>query len=84
MVEAKGIKTKTVSPLESLLLEFSALDWDYMTNHQYGELIMDLEITFHPEWMEPLVSLWRLEQLEASFGASGFMRSNIHHTCTLG
>ena len=86
VVEAKGIKlwTKTVSPLESLLLEFSALDWDYMTDHEYGELIMDLGITFHPEWTEPLVGLWRLEQLEASFGASGFMRGNIHHTCTLG
>ena len=55
-----------------------------MTDLAYGELVMDLGITFHLEWTEPLVGLWRLEQLKASFGASGFTRGNIHHTCTLG
>ena len=86
VVEAKGIKlwTKTVSPLESLLMEFPALDWNYMTDREVGELVVDLGITFHPQSSEPLVGLWRLDQLEASFGASGFTRGNLHHTCTLG
>ena len=55
-----------------------------MTDHRHDELIMDLGITFHSIWMEPLVGLWRLEQLEVSFGESGFTHGNIHHTCTLG
>jgi hypothetical protein len=90
VVEAKGIKLWTKSradqkkPIQSLMTEFPALDWDYMTDHRHGELVVDLGITFHPTWNEPLVGLWRLEQLEASFGASGFVRGNIHHTCTLG
>ncbi|KAF9234754.1 hypothetical protein BU15DRAFT_36660, partial [Melanogaster broomeanus] len=90
VVEAKGIKLWTKSsadekkPIQSLISEFPALDWNYMTDRRHGELIIDLGITFHPVWKEPLVGLWRLEQLEASFGASGFVRGNIHHACTLG
>ncbi|KAF9218108.1 hypothetical protein BS17DRAFT_852944, partial [Gyrodon lividus] len=78
LVEAKGIKLWTKSsavqkrPLQSLMSEFPALDWDHMTNRRHGELLLDLGITFHPICKEPLVGLWRLEQLEASFGASGF------------
>ncbi|KAF9220467.1 hypothetical protein BS17DRAFT_820785 [Gyrodon lividus] len=55
-----------------------------MTNRRHGELLLNLGITFHPICKEPLVGLWRLEQLEASFGASGFVHGNVHHTCTLG
>ncbi|KAF9224674.1 hypothetical protein BS17DRAFT_816891 [Gyrodon lividus] len=90
IVEAKGIKLWTKSsvvqkrPLQSLMSEFPALDWDHMTDCRHGELLLDLGITFHPICKEPLVGLWRLEQLEASFGASGFVRGNVHHTCTLG
>ncbi|KAF9230725.1 hypothetical protein BU15DRAFT_83272 [Melanogaster broomeanus] len=79
VVEAKGIKLWTKSsadekkPIQSLISEFPALDWNYMTNRRHGELMIDLGITFHPVWKEPLVGLWRLEQLEASFGASGFV-----------
>ncbi|KAF9218411.1 hypothetical protein BS17DRAFT_871358 [Gyrodon lividus] len=90
LVEAKGIKLWTKSsavqkrPLQSLTSEFPALDWDHMTDRRHGELLLDLGITFHPICKEPLVGLWRLEQLKASFGASGFVRGNVHHTCTLG
>ncbi|KAG6369293.1 hypothetical protein JVT61DRAFT_12632, partial [Boletus reticuloceps] len=90
VVETKGIKLWTKSsaqesnPIQSLISEFPALDWDHMTDRRNGELVVDLGITFHPIWKVPLVGLWRLEQLEASFGASGFARGNLHHTCTLG
>jgi len=90
VVETKGIKLWTKSsaeerkPIQALISEFPALDWDHMTDRRNGELVIDLGITFHPIWNEPLVGLWRLEQLEASFGASGFARGNVHHTCTLG
>ena len=84
LINGGGVRPKTQPPPPCERNEFTALDWDYMTDLAYGELVMDLGITFHPEWTEPLVGLWRLEQLEASFGASGFTHGNIHHTCTLG
>ena len=90
VTEAKGIELWTKSSssekklLHALISEFPTLDWNYMTDRRHGEVILDLGITFHPIWNTSLVGLWRLEQLEASFGASGFSCGNIHHICTLG
>ncbi|KAF9222254.1 hypothetical protein BS17DRAFT_837874 [Gyrodon lividus] len=63
VVEARGIKLWTKSsacqkkPNQSLISEFPALDWDYMTDQRHGELILDLGITFHPISTEPSVGL---------------------------
>ncbi|KAL4065732.1 hypothetical protein V8B97DRAFT_2025634 [Scleroderma yunnanense] len=65
------------SPIHALLDAIPSLDWSYM-------LLVDLGIRIHPTCDEKMVGLWRLDALEASFGAGGFLQGNIHHTCTLG
>ncbi|KAI5997367.1 hypothetical protein EDD15DRAFT_2162774 [Pisolithus albus] len=92
VVDCKGIKLwakallfqEGSSPIDALLDGIPALDWPYMVNRNNGELLVDLGIGIHPKWDENLVGLWRLDCLEASFGAGGYLRGNIHHTCTLG
>jgi hypothetical protein len=92
VLECKGIKLWTTtslfiedtSPINVLLRAFPALDWTYMIDRNNGELLVDLGIGIHPKYSRNLVGLWRLEVLEASFGAGGFLRGNAHHTCTLG
>jgi len=63
--------------------EFSGLDWEYMMDRRKGELVCDVGITHHPQHSEPLVGLWRLDCLEASFGAAGYLKGDIHHLNTL-
>ncbi|KAL4064649.1 hypothetical protein J3A83DRAFT_4376894 [Scleroderma citrinum] len=92
VLECKGIKlwTKTFlfqeekSPIHALLDAIPSLDWSYMVDRNNGELLVDLGIGIHPTCDEKMVGLWRLDALEASFGAGGFLQGNIHHTCTLG
>ncbi|KAL4061925.1 hypothetical protein J3A83DRAFT_4384674 [Scleroderma citrinum] len=92
VLECKGIKlwTKTFlfqeekSPIHALLDAIPSLDWSYMVDRNNGELLVDLGIRIHPTCDEKMVGLWRLDALEASFGAGGFLQGNIHHTCTLG
>ena len=63
---------------------FPGLDWDYMNIREYGELICDVGITIHPaEPDEPLVGLWRLDYLEASYGAGGYLTGRLHTINTL-
>lgn len=63
--------------------EFSTLDWEYMQDRRAGELMCDIGITFHPNSPEPLVGLWRLDSLEASYGAAGYCSGNMHTINTL-
>jgi hypothetical protein len=92
VLECKGIKLWAKSSLfqgdrsaiETLLEGIPALDWPYMTDRNNGELLVDLGIGIHPTCDEKLVGLWRLDALEASFGAGGYLQGNLHHTCTLG
>ncbi|KAI6137546.1 hypothetical protein BKA82DRAFT_4023816 [Pisolithus tinctorius] len=51
----------------------SALDWSHMVDRANGELLVDLGISIHPTCDEKLVGLWRLDALEASFGAGGYL-----------
>ncbi|KAI5990547.1 hypothetical protein F5J12DRAFT_786485 [Pisolithus orientalis] len=88
----EGIKlwTKTTlsgaiqMPVQALLHGLPALDWSHMVDRANGELLVDLGISIHPTCDEKLVGLWRLDALEASFGAGGYLRGNAHHTCMLG
>lgn len=62
---------------------FASLDWDYMMNRENGELICDVGVTIHPVHSVPLVGLWRLDYLEASYGAGGYYQGNLHTINTL-
>ncbi|KIN94369.1 hypothetical protein M404DRAFT_35142 [Pisolithus tinctorius Marx 270] len=92
VLECKGIKlwTKTTlsgavqTPVQALLHGLPALDWSHMVDRANGELLVDLGISIHPTCDKKLVGLWRLDALEASFGAGGYLRGNAHHTCMLG
>ncbi|KAF8325136.1 hypothetical protein F5887DRAFT_901684 [Amanita rubescens] len=98
VLEAKGIKALTkemVSShdgstsvtlkyvLDNLRKELNSLDWNYMADRSRGELFVDLGITYHPKGASPLVGLWRLDHLEASYGAGGYNLGNMHHHNTL-
>ncbi|KAG1859385.1 hypothetical protein C8R48DRAFT_774723 [Suillus tomentosus] len=92
ILKGKGIKLLTKDgqrgrfsgPEEALCRNLSDLDWPYMMNQQHGELLVDVGISFTPRSTDiPVVGVWRLDALEASFGAGGFKRGDIHHHNTL-
>src|ERR1700722_5367905 len=94
VLEMKGFKLFTketfepnhmafTSTLDHLRQEFSALDWTYMMDRQNGELYSDIGISYHPVSSKPLVGLWRLDSLEASYGLAGYAMGEIHHLNTL-
>lgn len=62
---------------------FPGFDWDRMMDRNEGELFCDVGITIHPVGVEPLVGLWRLDCLDASFGAGGYRSGNMHTLNTL-
>ncbi|KAG1839613.1 hypothetical protein C8R48DRAFT_621556 [Suillus tomentosus] len=88
ILEGKGIKLLTKDgqrgrfsgPEEALLHNLPDLNWEYMMNRRHGELLVDIGISFTPHSPEvPVVGLWRLDALEASFGAGGYKRGEMHH-----
>jgi hypothetical protein len=83
--KAHGAPAEDCLPLcfEDFLTEFSALHWDYMVAPEHGTLLIDIGITHHPIHPTPLVGLWRLDSLEASFGAAGFTAGSLHNLNTL-
>ena len=97
MIQVKGSKGLSQAPTKGSNLNsslrksvdrfkesFPGLDWPYMMNRNNGELICDVGITIQPKSETgPLVGLWRLDCLEASFGAAGFLSGNIHTLNTL-
>ncbi|KAG2136431.1 hypothetical protein DEU56DRAFT_756337 [Suillus clintonianus] len=92
ILEGKGIKLLTKDgqrgrfsgPEEALRRNLSDLDWPYMMNRQHGELLVDVGISFTPRSPDvPVVGVWRLDALEASFGAGGYKRGEMHHHNTL-
>jgi len=96
-VELKGSKshTKVVQGVDQTLeetlraaverarREFSSLDWEYMEMRERGELFVDVGLTLTPLSDEPLVGMWDLESLEASYGAGGYTNGTMHHLNTL-
>lgn len=92
ILEGKGIKLLTKDgqrgrfsgPEEALRRNLSDLDWSYMMDRRHGELLVDVGISFTPHSPDiPVVGVWRLDALEASFGAGGYKRGEIHHHNTL-
>ncbi|KAG5222171.1 hypothetical protein IMY05_C3416000600 [Salix suchowensis] len=47
-----------------------------------GELVLDVGITVSPQGL-PLVGLWKLDAMEQSFGASGFLQGTLHRINTM-
>ena len=95
MVQIKGSKRLTHSQektlnvsakhaLENFKRSFTGLDWDYMNLPKQGQLLCDAGITIQPDNPEEeLVGLWRLDSLEASYGAGGYLTGQIHTLNTL-
>jgi len=54
-----------------------------MCDRQKGQLICDIGVTLYPSSEENLVGLWRLDKLEASYGAGGYLTGNLHTLNTL-
>jgi hypothetical protein len=76
-----GIIHDKYQALTSMLPE---MDWDYMSDRSNGELFLDLGISYHPPtWHEPLVGLWRLEQVNESYELMGMKKGTTHHTSML-
>ncbi|KAG2108267.1 uncharacterized protein F5147DRAFT_652983 [Suillus discolor] len=92
ILEGKGIKLLTKDgqrgrfsgPEEALCRNLSDLDWTYMMDRKHGELLVDVGISFTLHSTNiPVVGVWRLDALEASFGAGGYKRGEIHYHNTL-
>ncbi|MDX6296094.1 MAG: hypothetical protein QOH50_5487 [Kribbellaceae bacterium] len=69
--------------LKRFKVSFPGLDWGYMNNRKYGELVLDIGVTIQAVWDEPVVGLWRLDCLDASFGAGGYKSGKMHTLNTL-
>ncbi|KIJ33256.1 hypothetical protein M422DRAFT_264802 [Sphaerobolus stellatus SS14] len=54
-------------PFEVLADVIPALDFDDMSKPENGECVIDLGISASPEADEPMVGLWNLTQVDASF-----------------
>ncbi|KIJ30790.1 hypothetical protein M422DRAFT_267620 [Sphaerobolus stellatus SS14] len=54
-------------PFEVLADVIPALDFDYMSKPENGECVIDLGISASPEADVPMVGLWNLTQVDASF-----------------
>jgi hypothetical protein len=83
----RGAKVLTTSddPYKSLCTEYPAIDWDYAMDRKNGQLFFDIGISFHVFTTEnvPLVGLWRLDAINASYNAAGTNAGIIHYTNTM-
>jgi hypothetical protein len=85
VLEGKGVglglvvEDMTVSaptqPLQNLSEHFTKIDFGFILDRDNGEAYFDVALTVSPK--SSLVGLWRLEPLEASFGAGGFLSGKV-------
>lgn len=95
VIECKGVKLRTKtkiprdgfhegnkSPFVALMEALPMLDWDFLQNRMTGELYLDLGFTMDPTERDDggVVGHWRLNALEGSFGAGGYLSGNLHHS----
>jgi hypothetical protein len=93
IMEAKGIKQHTncvidadeMNPYEVLCAKVPYIDFEHLQKRENGQLMMDLGLGFHPEGRddEPLVCLWDLNKVNASYQAEGMQQGTVHHTNTM-
>jgi hypothetical protein len=51
-----------------------------MIDWRHGELLVDVGISFTPHSPDvPVIGVWRLDALEASFSVGGYKRGEMHH-----
>jgi len=81
--QKEDLKTSMRASLVHFKQSMPGLDWDYMKNRANGELLCDVGLTVQPVGEKPLVGLWRLDCLDASFGAGGYKSGNMHTLNTL-
>jgi hypothetical protein len=92
VLEAKGIKLYTQESLrtggdlwETLIPQFPHLDFEYMMDPAYGQLVVDVGISINPSAnSQPVVGLLRLDAIDASFEAGGFKNGQLHNVNTVG
>ena len=63
---------------------FPDLCWDQMLNRDKGELYLDMGVSFHSRYKDPLVGLWRLPSLRDTYDLMGMKKGTVHHLNTLG
>jgi hypothetical protein len=79
-----GVKECLSNAWKNFLREFSCLSETHLLDRSRGEVFFDIGITFNPVTKDvPLVGLWRLDSLEATYGAGGYLTGNMHHLNTL-
>lgn len=81
--QRSDLQASMTASIERLKSSFPGLDWTYMKDRKNGELLCDVGITIQPVESRPLVGLWRLDCLDASFGAGGYKTGNLHTLNTL-
>jgi hypothetical protein len=81
---SKGLTTED-DPYDALCKEYPGVDWEYAMKRENGQLYFDLGISFHPLARDktPIVGLWRLDRVQASYDANGMTKGTVHHACTL-
>jgi hypothetical protein len=82
--DSEGLDRSYSADFELVRLQFPDLDWDQMLDRTKGELYLDMGISFHSRYKEPLIGLWRLPCLRQSFDAMGMKKGVVHHLNTLG
>ena len=92
IADARGIKLNTVTvtgrsmnPFITLCQEIPTLDWEYMMRRENGQLLLDLGISYHPDPVDhqPLIGLWKLNSIYASYSKAGMNTPKEFKTCTM-
>ena len=82
--DSEGLDHSYSADFDLVKQQFPDLDWDQMLDRTKGELYLDMGISFHSRYKEPLIGLWRLPHLRHSFDAMGTKKGVVHHLNTLG
>ncbi|KIJ35379.1 hypothetical protein M422DRAFT_262339 [Sphaerobolus stellatus SS14] len=90
ILEARGIKlwTKDHEHISDNLFKvmenvMPILDLDYMSHPENGECVLDLGISVTAEADEPMVRLWNLTHVNASFAMGGSNTTKLFNIGTL-
>jgi hypothetical protein len=80
----QGLAADEAHPdFEQIKQSLPDLDWDRMLDRKYGELYLDIGLSYHSNSQEPLTGLWRIPCLQSSFSSMGSKSPTIHPLGTL-
>ncbi|KAH7902995.1 hypothetical protein BJ138DRAFT_1120858, partial [Hygrophoropsis aurantiaca] len=92
IADTRGIKLNTITvrgrspnPLHTLYQEIPTLDWEHMMRRENGQLLLDLGVSYHPDPVsgEPMVGMWKLNSVHASYAKAGMNKPEEFKTCTM-